>query len=170
MRQIISVLIFATALMLGASCARENPITPPTANGLIGLTKADLMAQFGDPDNADQSRPGVEGMFWGDGSMRLRAFVQDGRVISVCVPMASSLKLDSGIGYGSSLDDVIHAYGEITSTRDTQADMKTMEYSAGTLYHNETRDSYTLHYDAPPLHFILDANKKVKVFSFGKHM
>ena len=107
MKQTAMASTLFVVILLGLSCAKREPTTPPTASSLVGLTNTDLVEQFGVPDDARQTRPGVEGMLWTDGDMRLNALAQEGKVVNSIVLMASSLKLDSGIGYGSSLDEVI---------------------------------------------------------------
>ena len=170
MKQTATVLTFFAVLLLAASCAKKETGPPPTATSLIGLTRAELVAQFGEPDDARQSAPGVEGLLFDDGGIYLDVSVQDGQVVNVIVPMASSLKLDTGIGYASSLVEVTRIYGDFGSTQDIQGDMKGSDYSAGTLYHDTKTDKYKLRYDEPPLLFYFDANKKVHVFSVGRHM
>ena len=170
MKQTAMASTLFVVILLGSSCAEKQPTTPPTANSLIGLTRADLVLQFGEPDNANQTRPGVEGMLWADGNMRLNAFVQDGKVVTVVVPMSSSLKLGSGIGYGSSMYEVTRAYGEVTSIQEVQGDMSAVDYAAGTLYHDKKASTFRLRYTEPSLLFIFDAIEQVKVFSIGEDM
>lgn len=172
-KQSVFVLALLATLLVGTSCVPKAPkavVPPPTANSLIGLTKQELVALFGEAMDARPASSDLYGILWNDGDWHLNAFLRDEKVVKAIVFRGHSLKLDSGIGCDSSLEDVVGAYGEVTSEQDIAEGLKASDYSARTLYHVAKDGSYNLWYPEPSLFFIFGADRKVRVFSVGEFL
>jgi hypothetical protein len=171
-RGLRAILMLSVGASLGGltSCSQgptQNSL-PPDVSELLGVTEEQAKNALGQPVRTGNVREGLRELYYEE--PRFSLFVENGRVASFVIRDGSTVQLDSGIGCGDSLQDVVTVYGDYTSQLEIEEAL--VEYDGEILYHQVSKtpevERYHLRYPEQGLQFTFYPDRTVHSVWIGK--
>lgn len=159
MKPLICVAVALTAILgiwLISTVKKGSTASAPSE--LIGITKADLTRQLGEPSQ-------VAGSTYEYPDHGLSVMVKDDRVIQYIIKRGSTRHTSAGVSIGTPLSDITGLYGAYESEEDVEKWFAGDE--SGVLYHHGKYNKYKINYPEEHLTFIFDKNKRVESIWVG---
>jgi hypothetical protein len=129
---------------------------------LLGISKADLLSQYGPPKQILGPEEGYQTYEYPDG---LGVVIHKDKIVQYVAKRPSGYVTDKGIKLGSDISNVTKAYGDFIDTE--EVDQWLVGNKQRTLYHHPKHDGYKINYAESDLVFMFDKNKKVESIWVG---
>lgn len=144
----------AVGLFVATACGCQSL----RSRSLLGSSKEDVLRTFGEPTQVSVSEHGYSTLQFTNSG--LTAVFHDTNLVGYVFSRPSHLTVDSGIGIGTSLSDVVGRLGGYTNTQEVT------EWfggeAAGILYHHAGHNRFKLNYPDRGVSIMFGPDKKAE--------